>query len=193
MHIAQPHCCWAVSERSHIHLWASLQTLHILRTAAVTCTCLVKEHQSGSCVFWICYPWKCTDPTAVSFLWCVADREAVSGHNSMLDCWCYIKYDASRRWSSLCYSERLLVSPPKHLRNILNSRGEKTSASWRQELALPVPLQGRRKEKRGRSIACLVLLKAKRWCVPRYVDWRKSCWSEPQKEKQRPFLWLILS
>lgn len=184
VHVAQPHCCWAVSEWSHVHLWASLQALHILRTAAVTCTCLVKEHQSGSCIVWICYPGKCTDPAAVSFRWC----EAVSGHNSMLDCWCYIKHDASRPWSCLCYSGKLLFSPRKHLSSILNSRGKKDVSLMKARISPSCSVTAEDKEE-----ACFVLLKAKRWCVPQYVDWRKPCWSEPQKEKQRSFLWLILS
>lgn len=150
VHVAQPHCCWAVSEWSHVHLWASLQALHILRTAAVTCTCLVKEHQSGSCIIWVCYPGKCTDPAAVSFRWC----EAVSGHNSMLDCWCYIKHDASRPWSCLCYSGRLLFSPPKHLSSILNSRGKKDVSLMKARISPSCSVTAEDKEEALPALSC---------------------------------------
>lgn len=79
-----------------------------------------------------------------------------------------IKYDASRPWSSLYYSGRLLNSPPKHLRSVLNSRKRRESASCRHELAIPIPSLQRAWQKEGET-----------WqehCLPWLAESKKMVW-----------------
>lgn len=169
MHVARPHCCWAASDRRHLDLLGitpntsypgnSCSDLHMpLERASVWVLrrldlLSMKMHWS----YWSFF--------SLGLVW-------LTGRLNLGVTACLTvstKYEASRPWSSLCYSGRLLNSPPKHLRSILNSRKRKGSALCRQELAIPVSLLQKAWQKEGET-----------WqenCLPWLAETKKMVWS----------------